>query len=320
MPFQYESVRLYPDQRPLGFQFSPFIVNIEAHLSNSHILACGEADTQELATAKAVSELIERSMLLSWSKIDSTIKTSNGWAAHPDQASSQDNAIFELVERDVVLIHRYATTSLYEVSSEVLPDKFKKWLENDLSQSEFPRLRVLISRLGLGPSVTCLLMNDQGYGVSGHSAGNSLEAALESALAEACRSAHHSIVRSFFHDTTILRDGLSSSRVAPGAHGVYYSYHEPFPEWLFGKSLTWDQGLRFWRDHNAQLRSRFPEFRLVETLKTPVFVTFAEHSDCLPLLWGPTTAVTSKTILNAMMSLGKLSRDGRLNMKPHIVA
>lgn len=320
LPFKYDSIRLYQDRRPQGFRFSPFIINIEAVLSGNNILVCGEADSLELATAKAISELVERSSLLTFSKKNKDVETSNGWAAHPEKSTAELNAIYELIERDAVLKHWYSSTPFYRIDSSTLPLKIKAWIAKELSQSEFSNLELLVSHLGLGPSLTCLLTNKDGYGVSGHSARSNLASAVDSAIAEACRSAHHSIRKSFFSDTLILRNGDSNIRVNPGAHGVYYAYQEPFPRWIFGEVKDWEQVAGLWNDHASRLSSLFPTFRLTQTLNNPVSVIFAKNQNCLPLTWGPTDSVLLRSMLKDKMPLGKLLMEGKINMKPHIVA
>ena len=320
LPFKYEAVRVYQDRRPQGFRFSPFIINIEATLSGKAILVCGEADSLELATAKAISELIERSSLLSFSKQNREVETSNGWAAHPERTSADLAAMLELVERDSVLKHWYSSTPFYQIDSDSFPSKLKGWMTEEISHSEFPQITLLISGLGLGPSVTCLLTNQAGYGVSGHSTKTELASAVESAIAEACRSAHHSVRKFFLSDTLNLRNGISGTRVNPGAHGVYYAHQEPFPQWMFGEVVSWETSLKLWADHFLQLSSLIPTFQLIHTLKNPIFVTYAKHHNCLPLWWGPTNSEALLSTLKSTMPLRKLLQGREINMKPHIVA
>lgn len=320
LPFNYQSVRVYQDRRPQGFRFSPFIINIEAVLSEKAILVCGEADSLELATAKAISELIERSSLLNFSRQNKEIETSNGWAAHPERTAADLAAILELVERDSVLKHWYSSTPFRQIESSSFPLKLKKWIKEELSQSEFPRLTLLISGLGLGPSVTCLLTNESGFGVSGHSSKVELASAVESAIAEACRGAHNYIRKSYLSDTLALRNGKSSVRVSPGAHSVYYAHQEPFPEWMFGEPTSWKDSCDLWDDHVSRLSSLLPAFDLIHTLEEPVSVAFAKHQDCLPLIWGPTDSVHLRSTLKSTTPLGKLLKGREINMKPHIVA
>ena len=55
-----DSIEVSEAHRPFGFRFCNYIVNIEAELRGQKVLVTGEANTPDLALAKAQSELIER--------------------------------------------------------------------------------------------------------------------------------------------------------------------------------------------------------------------------------------------------------------------
>src|SRR4051812_37011056 len=84
LPFDFQSLKVSSDCRPIGFRFSGHITNISAQYRNTKFIVCGEAETQELAVTKAVSELLERTAMKKW--LDENphlkIKNSNGFAAH----------------------------------------------------------------------------------------------------------------------------------------------------------------------------------------------------------------------------------------------
>lgn len=320
IPFNYENIRLYPSTRPQGFRFEPHIINIAANFNGTDLVVCGEAETLELAHAKAISELIERSSLIQYAETNSEIQTSNGWAAHPESDIAEANAIYELIERDAVLKHWYSYTPYSCIDINTMPLQFQSWASEELAHSEFPKFRILVSNLGIGPSVSCLLMNDAGFGVSGHCSKKDLASAIKGAIAEACRSAHHSIQKSYFSDTVALAKGSSEKRINPGAHSVYYAYQEPFPSWMFGQTLTWQQSLNIWDEHQSRLHSDLSVFELTKVLEEPISVVFATHKDCLPLLWGPTNFEILESIFEDSMTLKEISKDGKVNLKPHIVA
>ena len=78
---------------------------------------------------------------------------------------ARSNAIFELIERDAVLSQWYSAIPFLEVSPKELPSQIQDWAVDELCRSEFPILKILFSTEGLGPSITCVLMNQKGFGV-----------------------------------------------------------------------------------------------------------------------------------------------------------
>jgi hypothetical protein len=309
--FEFESIRAENGKRPIGFRFSEYILNIFAQFKGHPVVACGEANTSESAEAKAFSELIERSSLILHGA-----ETSNGWAAHPVQDTAKINAILELVERDAVLAQWYTSTPFLEITLDSLPKHIQSWSHGELSLSEFPILRVLLSTRGLGPSVTCLLVNSDGFGVSAHSCRQSLIASIDSAIAEACRAAHATLRRDHWKDSLKLKNRLPGF-VDPGTHSVYYAYQESFPKWLFGKKLNWEQALDVWADQMQKLHSSTSEFEFTEVLSTPVYVGFAKHPMAFNLHW----RTTSPEDVGASKSWARLNlKPETINIEPHIVS
>lgn len=323
LPFGFRNVRASNGSRPAGFCFSKFIINIEAELENAEIRACGEADTKDLAMTKALMELIERGSLMCWQQEgqkNPTSRTSNGWAAHETAILAKINAVFELVERDAVLAQWYLSCPFLEIAPKNWPDGIARWAQSELARSEFSRMKLLLSTQGHGPSLTCLFMNAEGYGVSGHATKTTLVDSIEAAVAETCRAAHHALRRSFWQDSQTLRDCVPSARVQPGAHAVYYAYHEPFPQWMFGPELSWADAERFWtRRMDFLLNQEFPKFEFHQTLEEPVVVGFASHPQVFELTWGTTDI---QKILEEMGSRTfSLSMEGKTpNTQPHIVS
>lgn len=248
LPFELCKVRVSNGSRPEGFRFSPFITNIEAELNGAEIQSCGEAATQDLAMLKALMELIERASLmqLPHKRTEKAPGTSNGWAAHETLSQAKTHAVLELVERDAVLAQWYLSSPFLELLPQAWPAEIAGWSRTELARSEFPKMKLLLSTEGIGPSVTCIFLNERGYGVSGHAAKMTLGESIEAAIAETCRAAHHALRRSFWKDTQVLRDRAQEVRVQPGAHAVFYAYHEPFPKWMFGAGLSWIEAERTW--------------------------------------------------------------------------
>lgn len=265
-PFRYDSLSIEKGHRPVGFRFFQHIINIKASIGNREMVVTGEANSLELAHAKARSELIERSALISFAD-DTQAETSNGWAAHPSKAQTTLNAVFELVERDAVLSQWYSATPFLQVPTTELPTDLQHWATDELSRSEYPELLVLLSSQGLGPSVSCILKNANGFGVSGHATRATLRESIESALAEACRAAHATLRREYWGDTLKLKRG-ELGPANPGAHSVYYAYHEPFPNWMFGAPLAWAEANNVWKTKTTAINRQVGEFKFQTILES----------------------------------------------------
>lgn len=308
--FCFEELQVVDERRPEGYRFSQFALSIHAKLNGRDITACGEGGSRELAEAKAFSELIERASLISYGKSE----TSNGWAAHPDRRQARANAICELIERDAVLSQWYSAEPFLTINSESLTPEIQKWVRADLSKSEYPRLTVLLSTKGVGPSVTCILSNENGFGVCAHATRRELDESIHAALAEACRGAQAAIRRESWKDTLHLKRNLPGP-IGPGAHALYRAYHSPFPKWMFGATIGWQDACNQWSkrilpalDHNSDF-----EFHVV--MERPLFVGFATHPETMPLHWG----TTNESWVMATEAAKRLKLT-KVNREPHIVS
>lgn len=315
IPFVFESLRIESGQRPIGFRFSQHIVNIIAQLGQNKIVACGEADSRELAEAKTLSELMERSALVSFGHKYGA-ENSNGWAAHPIRAQCRMNAIFELVERDAVLAHWYSATPFLELAQDQWPLEIQHWATTELSRSEFSRMRILITNLGIGPSVTCVFQDENGFGVCAHSSRTTLTEAIRSAIAEACRPAHASIRRDHWNECLKLKIG-NGDPLAHEAHGVFYAYHEPFPKWMFGEIGSWDQALNLWAKKLTAMVGSDNQFEFTIVMEEPLFVGFATHHQAFELRWGSSNAEWISSLSGSQrIGLNK----NKINKAVHIVS
>ncbi|MFZ3228931.1 MAG: YcaO-like family protein [Pseudobdellovibrio sp.] len=317
LPFKYESLRISEDQRPDGFKFFSNGFTIETHYDGKEIIVCGEAFDATTATAKAISELIERSVLIKYTAKNSALnKTSNGWAAHFEKKQAQFNAALEIIERDAVLAQWYSATPFFEIEITSLPKSITDWVETQLSRSEFPVLKILASSKGIGPSVTCVLMNERGFGVCGHSSKIDLLFAIENAIGEACRAGHLILRNAHYEDSKILMSGDLGIKINPGAHAVYYAYQETFPNWMFGEKISWTNAVHSWNLKMTNFASiQFFDFAIETVLTEPVFVCFAKHSEALELSWG---AIGFDKIRN--LNANKRLLGNKINLKPHPIS
>jgi YcaO cyclodehydratase, ATP-ad Mg2+-binding len=321
LPFGFRDVRVSRGTRPAGFRFSKFIFNIDAVLEDIEIQSCGEADTEALAMTKAIMELIERASLMRWRRQygQAAVSTSNGWAAHETQPQAKISAALELVERDAALAQWYLSIPFLEIPVREWPESILHWSRTELSQSEFPEMKLLLSTEGIGPSVTCLFLNKNGYGVSGHSTKTTLLESIESAISETCRAAHHAIRRSFWNDSETLLHRKKDVRVQPGAHAVYYAYHEPFPGWIFGPQMSWAEAELSWNERIDILQREASDFTFHQALEHPVVAGFVTHNRAFDLSWGCTDV--QKILKQAEKRSFSVPLEERsLNTQPHIVS
>jgi hypothetical protein len=318
LPISVDSLRIDLGSRPTGFRYSPYIVNLHADLESHSVMGTGEAISVELAQTKAVSELIERLVFIDWSaKVprSAAALNSNGWAAHPNRKAACVNAALELVERDAVLKHWFSSTPFVEIDSNTFPVAIKQWIDDELKNSEFPILRLLISTEGVLPTATVLLLNSKGMGVTGHASRTDLSEAVSSALGEACRAAHHAIRRSFWKDSKALALGEMITVLSPGVHSVYYAYVEAFPKWMFENIVDWESALADWKDRFGTLEDKINEFTFIEIASLPIFVGYASHPQCIDLKWGAT--ISNRIAVGRGSSFIEFEK---INFKPHIVA
>lgn len=316
LPFRFESVSVTASPQAAGFRFSKFNFTIEALLEGRKLVVAGEDNDSETAMAKAIAELVERAALLTAPRNGIYVSNSNGWAAHPDGAQARLNAIFEVIERDAVLAQWYSKTPFLELDASAFPGWLQSWVAEELSRSEYPRMRVLLSTRGLGPSVTCVFMNDDGYGICSHATRATLDGSIQSATAEACRAALHALRRSCWNDTVALRDG-AQGRVEPIAHGLYYAFHERLPSWMFGRSIGTAEAREFWANRMEEFAGLESQFSFTRVLETPLVVGAASHPLAFTLSWGTTNRDQVSQSAGGMR-LGLKSE--AINTKPHIVS
>jgi len=314
LPFLYNSLRIEEGHRPVGFRFSKHIFNIVANLNGREIVVCGEAETRELAYAKVTSELIERSALLT-NAAKYGVGTSNGWAAHPDRKQAKINATLELVERDAVLAQWYSSTPFLQIDSVSLPIEIQSWASQELSRSEYPKLILLLSSKGFGPSVTCILQNEHGFGVSAHCTKSELYQSVVGAITEACRAAHSSIRKEHWKNSLKLKNGVSGL-LDPSTHGVYYAYHEPFPKWMFGKSISYVDANSLWTERVAEVLFD-SQFKFQSVMELPIHVGFTTHPQAFELIWERTDA---KEISQSIGAKRLNLKSETINGNPHIVS
>lgn len=292
--------------RPEGFRYSKFICAVSAEARGIISKGGGESYiSAKNAFDKAKSEAVERLCLKIYSTKTNQILTSSGWSAHLSEGRAKTNAALELLERDAVLVQWLRAASLNEIALMTLPLKLQWWRLTELRKSEFPILRIFLTTVGFYPVVVAVLQSDGGFGVTGAGTSTNLKNAVDSALTEACRAAHHHIRKSYDVDDI--------SNHLPGVHSVMYSVKNPFPKWFLkpGAIIKWHQAEKLFSKDALDLAISKSEINFKTIATGDRTVVRAYSKNLQSVFWGPST---QKDVLN----LERIKSEN-VNLLPHIV-
>jgi hypothetical protein len=123
-----------------------------------------------------------------------------------------------------------------------------------------------------------------------------------------------SLRKAFWEDTLALKHG-GPAPIQPGAHALYYAYHEAFPSWMFGKQIDWQMADRFWNERIAAVPGDDFNFKVV--LNEPLIVGYASNSKAHVLRWGPTDM---EIVLKTAAGKRLAAETSEWNLKPHIIS
>lgn len=222
--------------------------------ADEQVTGYGEGDSQT-ALDKALSEAIERSMLIELRKQTGRRESSNGWACHLTADLAIDAALFELIERDVALSTWQAGGPFFLIPNALWPVQLQDWRSANKPRAEFFDLKVLISETTNGACISAMLFNDRGNFVAGHGSGLNLEDAILSASAECFRSAHAAIRFEHFIDVLHLHEGRLVLPAQPGAHSLAYAYGVSIPSVVSIVQMSTPEIRKIWARHVTKFRS-----------------------------------------------------------------
>jgi len=229
----------------------------------------------------------------------------------------------ELVERDAVLVHWLGRTPMAEIPASSWPTWLSAWTNQELRLSpKLTTLRVLLSSEGHKPTLTTVLLTDDGHAVLSHATARSLKEALQKALAETCRIAH--IASAGAHIDTSVQLGEAAddaSQITPEDHAMYYAYHERLPDWIFGQRITWRDAEAQWTAGQYLFdKTIAPTLNasFVQVSDGPIFVGYAKCDMIQNLFFGRTKDAQSKGLINVRRLRQKVEAD-RFNLMPHCV-
>lgn len=185
---------------------------IEAHGQTLH--GWGAGATDDLALCKALAEALERAVLLS-----TNAQNSSGFAAHLTPQGARQNALRELVERDLFLCHFYTRTPLSAFVSQI---ENCMWLEKSQAWAKQNGLNIQFYHLGNAGAVCAVsgtsIQRPFGF-VIGASVKDDTEQSALSALIEAARRSVRYLLRQSSSDALSLSGFLALKHPTFNDHG-----------------------------------------------------------------------------------------------------
>jgi len=297
--------------RAQGYRFSPVSFMTKVIASNGvEASGFGEGSSDLITLQKSVVEGIERVIFSLMKRLDTSILSSNGWAAHGSVEKANRSALLELLERDAALTHWLTETALYEVDPATFPKQISDWAKTDLVFApRFKRLRILVSSLGHIPSVTTVLCDPDGFAVLSHATANTLDAAISKALAETCRIAELS---------GVLSASSSGELSTPEDHAMAYTQSLPLPSFVFGKSESFSTLSLIWQKRMNSFSPKALKLKFLNISCGPLVIARATSPDVQDLFFGETVTAQKNEWIN-VHRLTEVKGFLKLNPLPHFV-
>ncbi len=308
-----ESVRL---ERPRGYRFAKYSFKSKVRTGEIVGYGFGEDDNELCAIQKSMSEAVERAAFYLARTLQPNFEfhSTNGWAAHVTEEKCKENALYELLERDAVLLHWLKQIPMSEVAPLSFPAWLKAWAEKELVRSSnFNSLRVLISSAGHIPTATIVLANPEGNAICSHAADKNPEVAISKALIEACRIAHW-----FDREAVTSIPRVGASKLLE-EHAFYYSKNSKLPAWLFGPALPFATLRKNWNNHYKQFQNSDFKYEFCTFARGPIVVGYCRSEEIQDLYLGPTEIALHQGKIN-FARLGMNSTSGNINLGLHIVS
>ena len=246
---KFEKIR-----RPHGYNLPTQISgSVTASLDSINIEGFADAEPI-LCEQKAISEALERYALKYFTFKNKVTETSSGWACHFSPVQAIENALFELIERDVALTNWEDYGTFFEIPEILWPSKIINWKMNHPENIEFSNLKIYLSKNENGCCVTALLFNDKSNFVAGHASRNSLDQAILSATSECMRAAHSALRFEYINDVISLHTYKHFNAVEPGAHSLAYAYSQTLPKEIRIELSTAEKILDLWNFHQNNFK------------------------------------------------------------------
>ncbi len=275
--------------RPNGYNL-PNQISGSVTVSLDSINAEGFADAEPvLCEQKAISEAIERYALKYFTVKNKVTETSSGWACHFSPEQAIENAIFELIERDVALTSWEDFGIFYEVPETLWPDELLNWKTSRSENIEFFNLKIYLSQNKNGCCISALLFNKNNNFVAGHASRERLDQAILSAASECMRAAHSALRFEYIHDTILLHSHQRLNAVEPGAHSLAYAYSEIIPNEITFEICEESIILAFWNLHQLSFNNlSYEDFEIKLFKIANRFVARVKSNKMREIYWGRT--------------------------------
>ena len=217
----------------------------------------GFADGDERSLeAKAKSEAIERLVMSTYALNTGLADTSSGWSCHYSLDQAIENALYELIERDVALSAWENGSSFFLVPEILWPVKIREWALTYRTKLEYSLPRICLSEDKNGLVVSAFLFNSDGNCVVGHASKPNLNDSILAAFCECLRAGHSAVRFEYINEVTALHAGNRSLAHSPGAHSVAYAYTVRFPEHANFIQISESEVLSKWASHVKQQSER----------------------------------------------------------------
>lgn len=279
--------------RPVGYNIPGFISGMVT-ASYGNIKIEGYADAPDnICEQKAVSEALERFTLKLHTKKNKTAETSSGWACHPVPQRAIENAVLELIERDVALTNWENAGPFFEVPETLWPEEIVKWKEQSSKNTEYSHLKILLSETQNGSCISALLLNEKNNFVTGHASRKELDQAILSAASECMRAAHSALRFEYINEVNSLHLDGNHEKVQPGVHSVAYAYSVSLPSDIQIEASTDQQIIQKWRSHRNSFDSlNFDNFKINLFQIGDRFVARVKTNLLRPIFWGSKNYIT----------------------------
>lgn len=307
--------------RPAGLRLSKHAFVTDVHAGDHRGYGYGEAEYELIALQKAIAEGFERAVFRALQRSEHKALTTNGWAAHLDPVRARHAALEEVLERDAVLVHWLTRRPMNEVELSDAPAWLLRWVTSELPRSEtFRQLRVLVSSAGFLPSVTTILLTEDGErAVMSHATSNSLESATYKALIETCRLAQVAGERTHFESSFQLGSATTDGyRPRPEDHALLYAHHETFPSWIYGEATTWETAASVWRKRYQSFYARTFAHQFIEVVSSPLTVGYCKSDRVQNLFFGRTETAQRHGLIN-VCRLKEVTYGDEINLMPHCI-
>lgn len=206
------------------------------------------------ARDKALSEAVERSVLIEFVEAQGKTETSNGWSCHVSESLAIENATLELIERDVALTTWQSGGPFLELPQSLWPAPLHAWKNSLRIRPEFFDLKILLSATVNGACISALLFNEKNNFVAGHASALSVESAILSATAECLRAAHSAMRLEHFAEVAELHSNKSKT-FEPGVHSVAYAYSVTLPKEVGVVPASEAEVQNQWRQHQRNFQN-----------------------------------------------------------------